>query len=311
MQYNDVTFDHILTRGAVAGLQNLQGFAAQRAANLITVPGDSTKYKYFEQNNINVDDAQERSPGSHYKRINHNVVTKTINCVDYGLEASVDRKLQKELGREILQTEADILYQKGFIRMEKVFFETYFADASFDTLLDGDSDFTKWSDASSNPIKDIQSAKRNIARKTGVMPNTITCTADVADELLQNPEIIDRIRTDVDRILQYQDLARVFRVNEFIVSEATSSVDEDTEADLIDTKKLLIHHKVNGDARLQPASMLIAVSNTAQDIVGTNGVGIVRYYEPQTRSDVLGLDMNFDMVRPATYTGALFKDCIA
>ena len=312
MQLNDARFDHILTRGAAISIQNIDDFAVLKSFNMINVEGDLFQYKIWRQNEIPVNNVEARAPGAHYKRVSHNVQTKTGTCQDFGLEEAVDKKLQKELGEGALQGTADILYQQGLINMEIAMFNTFFDPAAYDYNQDGvGGDFTVFNDAASNPIQVVRDQIMSIARRHGVKPNTITATADVANALLQNAEIKDILPTDSLRLLDHQKLAQVFGVDNFNVSGVVSAANSQADADFIDSGKLLIHHKTPLNPRLKANSGLIAVSNTAQDVVGTNGIGMLRYYEIQTNSDVVRVDLNYDMVIPATFSGALLRRCLS
>jgi len=77
-----------------------------------------------------------------------------------------------------------------------------------------------WSDATSEPIKDVLLMKRAVANQIGIRPNSMVLGSAVFDALLTNPQILERIQftsadsIDTDVIARYFGLERGIRVAE-------------------------------------------------------------------------------------------------
>lgn len=313
MQYADAIFSNILTRNVAAAIPAMGQFAALKAFNFVQVAGDKYQYKVFDSNDIIRDEAQQVAPGALRKRISIDVQDKSGLCKDYSVEMPVPFKLIKEAGDAVLQAHADILMQKGLITIEKAMFETFFADSSFDNLVDVDGVGAGWNESTSDPIAQVKEQIQLVLAKTGIKLNTITATSDTANALLNNENVLGRLSANSEKVIGYSDLARLFGVNEFIVSDVASIAGNEVAGEvgaLVGTEKLLVHYKTGLDPRFSISSGLVAVSNTAEDVVGTNGIGIVKYDELQSRSTILGLELNFDMPVVAKHLGVLFKNTI-
>lgn len=312
----DSSFNKPLVLGAVAQLQKAGNFAAMKSFPVVMADSIEGTYKYWNLEDLLRYEVAERKPGTHYKRIDTDVDTKTFFCKDYGVEEPLAIESVGELGGNPVQQIADKLMIQGMMTFEQEMVSTFFATSGgYSKVYTGTTDFVKWDDATSNPIEDIEEGLDYVEENTGLRPNVITCTRDVFRKLKQNQEIIDRLATDSLRILRTEEaLARIFDVEEFNVSKATyiSGNEKASETrSAFATKQLIATYKAPTNAVNSPNAGLIIVRNYAGDVVGANGMGIETYEEKQTDSTIVRLKQRFDMVIPSVDLGVVFTACIS
>lgn len=92
----------------------------------------------------------------------------------------------------------------------------------------------KWSEPTSDPAKDIKTAKEQIRRRTGRYPNQLTLGPDVYNALTEHPKIIDKFKYTSSESITVEMLAKYLNIDKVIVGKAVyldenASDDEDAK----------------------------------------------------------------------------------
>lgn len=195
-----------------------------------------------------------RAPGNNTKRVQFGYAGAPYALEDFRLEgvlpienmqeasavpgidlgAMTVRKTQNIIGLRLEKAQADLARNPA----------NY--DASNKLTLSGTS---QWSDFSgtSDPIKDVETAKEVVRKQTGKRPNIILMGAQVFASLKQHPKIVDRMKYTGRDIATPEILASLFSVKEVVVGD---SVYADDAGNLIDVwgKDVVLAYTVTGSA---------------------------------------------------------------
>lgn len=165
----------------------------------------------------------ERAPSAGFQRGATAVEQDAYQCKVYGYEEPVDDAEREILGINAEAMAAEIA-QAAVLRT----IEANAAAALYDTTTIDSTSVDSWVDSTSaDPIGDVNAAKLNIARATGIRPNAVVMGAVVYDALLQISSITDKIK-NVQSIAQgaigNEDIARIFGVEKVFIGEAAKSI---------------------------------------------------------------------------------------
>jgi len=137
----------------------------------------------------------------------------------------------------------------------------------------GGVDFTKWSDANSDPIADVLSWKQAVLELTGFLPNRMLITFDVFAALQTNSAIRDVLKVTSDKVVTRERLANLFDLEELVVLDSvrTTAAKGETATSsntgLFATKKaLLVFAPDRPSVRMPSAGYHIVYRQAGQDI---------------------------------------------
>ena len=99
----------------------------------------------------------------------------------------------------------------------------------------------KWTDPSSDPIKDVQAAREQVRSRIGRYPNTMVVGAKVFAALKTHPKIVDRIKYTQFASVSTAMLADLFEVNTVKIGAAVTSDDNDQFSDIWGTDAILAY----------------------------------------------------------------------
>lgn len=99
----------------------------------------------------------------------------------------------------------------------------------------------QWSHADSDPAAAVVAAASVIQGKTGLEPNTLVLSRDVADRLVTHPLLRSQLTTDTPRVLTIEDLQRLLKVPRILVGSAISANSQGTITRIWSDKALLCH----------------------------------------------------------------------
>lgn len=179
-----------------------------------------------------------RAPGASTKRVQFGYQGASYALDQHALEAVVPWELQGEasavpgidLAKGALSKTQDIIA----LRLEKAQADLATTAGNYaatnKTTLSGTS---QWSDYSgtSNPVKDVETAKEAIRQQIGKRGNTVLVAASVLASLRNHPIIIDRIKYTGRDVVTTELLAALWGVQRVVVGDA---VYEDATGALVD-----------------------------------------------------------------------------
>lgn len=149
--------------------------------------------------------------------------------IDYGPQTKANADDDLQLG----QMATNYLTSQYMLLQEKEWYEKMFKDGVWSTNLTGGTDFGYFDDAGSDVIRDVRSQiTRQQILSGGIRPNTLVMTRLVAEELMNHPDIIDRInrgQSTGPAVADESTLATVFGLSRVVILEAvTGQLDSDT-----------------------------------------------------------------------------------
>lgn len=168
-----------------------------------------------------------RAPGANTKRVQFGYTSGSYTLEQHALEAVAPWELQQEASVVARVNLASMAVRKVqniiALRLEKAQADIATTAASYaaanKTTLSGTS---QWSDytGTSNPSKDIETAKESIRAQIGRLGNTVILSAQAFKACKQHPAIIDRIKYTGRDVVTTELLASLWDVDRVLVGGA-------------------------------------------------------------------------------------------
>ncbi|MDR2208824.1 MAG: major capsid protein [Azoarcus sp.] len=180
-----------------------------------------------------------RAPGSATKRINvqYDGVTYTVN--QYSVEVPLPRELiqESEAGRRMNVSANLDISQIAMTTANSVLALSYELEAA--TLATSSATYptgnvlaltgtAKWSNDAGTPVSDIRNAAEVIRGASGVRPNTLMLSAQVAAVIVTNPEVRSYLPQTQLGPATVEQLKTIFNVPNIVIGEAIWIDDETT-----------------------------------------------------------------------------------
>lgn len=186
--------------------------------------------------------ASERAPGENTKRVGFGYAGNPFALIDYSLEgalpietnqetSSPDKGYTIDMARMTMMKTMDIMALRLEYQQAQLARNLANYSSTNKVTLTGTS---QWSDYSgtSNPIKDIETAKEAIRAKTGKRPNLLIIPAAVMPVLRQHPVIVDRMKYTTTNVADASFLAGLFGVRNVVMGEGIFANDAGVFSDI-------------------------------------------------------------------------------
>jgi hypothetical protein len=323
---NAVHVDAPLTQISVAFLQDANNFIAGQVFPTIPVAKQSDRYYTYDRGFFNRDEMEVRAPGTESKGVAYEVDnTPTYYAPIYAahhdiadeVRANADSVL--DLNREA----AELLTHKALIKREKLWSNTFFAGSVWTNDYDGVSgapganQVKHWSDAASTPIEDVRFANTTLMQETGRAGNTLVLGREVADKLLDHPDIIDRIKygqtPGAPAMAGTAALAALFGVERVLVMnsiENTAAEGATNSHAFIGGKKALLCYAAPNPGIMTPSAGYTFAWNGYMGAAGA-GQRVSRFRMDHLRSDRIELEMAFDQKLVSADLGFFWDSVVA
>lgn len=229
----NIRIDAYLTNFSVAYRQDRENFVAGNAATPIPVMHESDKYAVFPRGYFWRDEAEVRPLGGRPVQVRHKVEQDQYLAEEWALEHTIDDRQRKNAMSPVDLDESGVMLLEGkmLIREDRIWAGKFFRSGVWTHEEIGDTDFAPFNDAASDPVAIINRQRTNMARNSGFVPNTIVLGANVAEALESNPSIMDRIKYTQTGIIDYQLLARLFKVKSVSVAMGVYNAADEGEND--------------------------------------------------------------------------------
>ncbi len=179
-----------------------------------------------------------RSPGQNTKRIQPGYLGDPYVLEQHALEGVLPMEIQEEaaattpgiqLATGTVQTVQDIIQLRTEVAAAGLATDVNNYPASNKLVLSGSS---KWSDPSSSPSKDVETAKEAVRASIGRRPDTGVVSAKAFAALKNNPSILDRIKyTGRDSVTE-ELLANLWGLKCVVVGDAVFEQADGTLSDV-------------------------------------------------------------------------------
>jgi hypothetical protein len=212
---------------------------------------------------------------------------------------------------------------KALIKREKLFVGRYFKSGVWGTDITGVASspsagqVLQWSDAASDPIKNVRDAKRTIRQSTGFEPNKLVLGRAVYDALVDHPDIIDRVKygqtAGAPAKGNLAALATLFEIEEILVMNAienTAKEGQTASHSFIGGKHAMLCHSAMSPGLMTPTAGY-TFSWTGLMGNGIEGNRIRQFRLEREGVDRVEIDMCFDLKVVAPELGYMFNSIVA
>jgi len=312
-----------LTNVSVAYMQSADSYIADKVFPKVPVKKQSDLYWKYSKSDWRRTDVTRRAPSTETPGVGWNVDTDSYFAHVYGVHKDIDDQLRANADSNFLldRDSTEFVTNQLLLKRDIDWASTYFTTGVWDTNYDGDSDFTKWSDAASDPIGQISQYVINFRKSTGFAPNIMVLGAEVMKALKNHPDIIDRIKYTQRGIVTEDLIATMFGVGEIYTSYASKATGpqkpdagaQDAAASyefINNAKSALLLYAPSTPSLMTPSA---GYTFTWNGYLGGNseGIKIKRFRMEHTASDRIEAEMTYDMKVVAPDLGVYLADVVA
>lgn len=305
--------DAILTNISVAYVQREDRYLASKIFPIIPVEKQSDKYYTYTKGDWFRDEAERRGASSESAGSGYTLSTATYSCDVFAFHKDIPDQVRRNTDapmnpdREATQ----FVTQRLLLRLEKQWVSDFFATGIWDT----DSTPTNlWSNyATSDPITDVEAGKEKILLNTGFMPNKLVLGYQVMRQLKHHPDIVDRFKYTTSANVTADILARLFEVDQVLVSMAVNNTAAENETNTFaftHGKHGLLCYSNPTPGLMAPSAGYIFAWRGVSDNLGTD-IGVSRIRMDLKKADRIEGEMAFDDKVVAADLGYFFNGAVA
>ena len=310
---SDVHVDAVLTNISVAYIQRQDHFCAGRVFPIVPVEKQTDKYYTYTKADWFRDEAKRRAPATESAGSGYGLSTASYSCDVFAMHKDVPDQVRQNADSPINcdRDATEFVTQRLLLRMEKQWAADYFTTSVWDT---DSTPSNLWDNyATSDPISDIETAKRTILVNTGFMPNTLVLGYDVFKALKNHPDLVDRFKYTQAAILTEELMARVFGVERILVAMAinnTAVEGETASYSFVHGKHALLCYVNPTPSLLAPSAGYIFSWRGVSRGLGQD-VGVKRFRQEQLEADRVEGQIAFDDKVVATDLGYFFNGAVS
>jgi len=324
---SDVLVDVPLTNISVAYIQDAKTFIADRVFPAVPVERQSALYLTYDRTYWFRDTAKERAPSTESAGDGYSVDwNNQYNCLVYSLHKDIDDQTRANAmpPMDLDRDTTEWLTQKMLLRRELQWASKFFGPGIWTGNLTGvassptTGQFTQWNQAASTPIEDIMGQVIAVTQLTGIKPNVLVLSPDVYNALVNNAEIIDRIKYSQLGVTTVDLLAMIFGIEQVLVAWAVVNTAEEQAPATVPQvgsysfamqNGALLCYAAPGASLMRPSAGYTFVW-TGYTGAGAAGNRILSFRMPELRSDRIEAEIAFDPHVVAPDLGVFFASCI-
>ena len=309
----DVHVNRPLTNISIAYSLDASMYVADRVFPDVPVMKQSDLYYTIPRGAFMRDELKERAPGTESAGMSFTFEQDNYRCKTWAGHKNIDDETRANYDAPLTadRTATRFLTEKGMIRKERLFIDTYMktgvwtyratgaaAAAGANYLAATDAKAVFWSTSTSTPIEDIRRWRRVVQSTTGRLPNVLVLGPQVYDALLDHPDIVarlDRGQTVGLAMVTRAALAAIFELEEVLVMEGTfnSGVEgADDSIGFVNATDALLCYRTSAPALEEPTAGY-TFSWTARIGAGDMGTRIKRMRIETHESDRIEIQMAF------------------
>jgi len=310
---NQVHVDAILTNISVAYMQKQENFIANKVFPIVPVDKQSDKYFSYTKNDWFRDEARLRADATESAGGGYNLSTSSYSADVWAFHKDVGDQTRANADAPInVDREAvEFVTSRLLLKMETEFVSNFFTTGVWAT---DNTPSNLWSDyTNSDPLNDVEDAKRAILATTGFEPNTLVLGYDVFKELKNHPDLVDRIKYTSSNVITTEMIARMFDVERVLVSKSVKATNNEggTAAyDFTAGKNALLCYSAPSPGLLQPSAGYVMSWTGVSGGLGQT-IGASRFRMESVKADRIEGEMAFDMKVVASDLGYFFAAVVA
>lgn len=310
---SQVHVDAILTNISVAYMQQQANFIASRVFPIVPVSKQSDKFFTYTKNDWFRDEAQRRADATESAGGGYGLSTDTYQADVYAFHKDIgdQTRANADAPIQVDREAAEFVTSRLMLKMETQFVSSFFTTGVWGT------DYTPsnlWSDyTSSDPLNDVETAKRAILATTGFEPNTLVLGYDVFKTLKNHPDLVDRIKYTSSQVITEGLMASLFDVPRVMVAKAVKATNNEggTAAyDFTHGKNALLTYSAPSAGLLQPSGgYVMSWTGVSQGLGQTIGTSRIRM--EQFKADRIEAEIAFDMKVIGSDLGYFFSAVVS
>jgi len=323
----DVHVNTPLTNISVAFEQSEANFVSAKVFPMVPVMKQSDRYYTYDQHFFNRDEMKQRAPATESAGGGYEVDnTPNYFCNKWSFHKDVDEDM-KANADSVIGPDRDATQfctMKGLIRREKQWVTNYLSASLWGRDRAGvasgatGTQYVQFDQADSDPIITIRGEKTYILQNTGFVPNTLVMGVEVWDAIVDNPQVIDRIKygqtapgpaiTETAAFAALVGIPNIY-VMKSIESTALEGNATQTSA-FIGGKKMLLCYSAPSPGLMTPTGGYTFVWT---GLLGGQAAGMrmKKFYMAQLEADRVEITMAFDQKLIAASLGTYFSAVVA
>lgn len=308
----DVHVDAILTQMSVAYMQEAYAFVASRAFPQVSVAKQSDKYFVYDQADFFRDQVQRRADGTQSAGTGYSLSTASYSAEVYALHKDIgdQTRANADAPLDMDMDATRFLTQQMLIRQE-----VEWAASAFTTGIWGNdvTPGTLWSAAGSTPIADVETAKNAVLTDTGYVPNTVIMSYKVFSALMDNADIVDRIKYTSQESVTEDLLARLFNVDRVLIMAGTYNTAANgatASYSQIGDRDALVCYTPANPGLMVPSAGYTMVWNGVSSGFGTSSA-ISRFRMEAEKADRIEIESAWDTKIVSSALGYFLSNCVA
>lgn len=208
-------YDRFLTGYSETYRQEQSSFICTQAVTNIPVMLESAKIPTWDRGYFWRNQVQVRPLGGRPVQITTKVGDGFYYAEEYALETVLDDRTIQNTDPafgDLEQVNTMLLEEQHLIGEDRMWASRVWKTGVWVHDYVGGVDFDQFNDPNSDPIREIETKAKLMARATGKMPNTCILGANVETELHNHPDIIDRVKHTRIGVLKRGALAEILGI---------------------------------------------------------------------------------------------------
>lgn len=209
-------------------------FIADQIFPMVKTTKQTGKYYVYDKSNLRIN-STTRAAGVGANEVDFGLSTSSFSCDDHALKEFVSDEVADQADaalNPLVDATENVTEMLLLDRENKL--ATILGDTSQITNNVTLSGTSQWSDYSnSDPIGDVRTARTSVHQNTFKKPNTLIMSKPVFDQLIEHPQIIERIKYSQLGVVTKELLARVFQVEQILVGEAGQNTAHEGQTDVL------------------------------------------------------------------------------
>lgn len=223
---SDVHIDAALSNMAVAYKNG--NYIAEDIFPSIPVSKQSDKYYIWTKDYWFRSYVKERAPGTDYPEADIELAQGQYFAPIYNLATAIpwEDMSNQDTAVQLEQTKTEWLADQFMLHREQDLEDSIFKTGVWTSgqTLAGNQ---QWSNAASNPVIDIYTAKETIEKLTGKTPNLLVIGAEVVKHLKEHPDLLDKYKYTTKGILNLSQVAAALEIPKIVVGRAIQNTGEE------------------------------------------------------------------------------------
>lgn len=314
---NDVHVDSVRTEMSIAYMNQREFLAADAIAPILVVNKQSDLYAKYSRADFMRRQMGKVADSSSSPVMEFGIATEAYYCQTYRGKAFLSDQKRSNATNEFELDKAyvEFVTHQALLEREAIVAANFWTTGVWGT---DSTPGTKWSAASSDPYGDLRTGCRTIQQAIGHWPTDLIVGADVADELLDHADTLDRIKysgtnqdpakVSLEQIAAILGLKRVTvaaAVNNTASAGATASM-----SPLYDTNDALLIYRPDTPSQFAPSGAY-TFSWSPYDEVKNGAASIKTWRDDDPDGEWFRASMSFDPKVTASEAGYFFNEATA